>query len=311
MLLILVGIIFLTVTLTVILIGQYLTREQNLINERIKQLEVIGTGEKTGVFLEEDSWIEKTVLPFKQGLAKRLSNLTPMGIQKELNKKLMLAGNPLGWQVSDFLVFQLLIGALVPLLFTLIFFFLGFAFSKLFLFFILLALLGIIGPELWLRQLIRKRQQEIVCALPDTLDLLSVSVEAGLGFDSALGKVVEKTKGVLNQEFAKVLQEIRMGKPRKDALKDLSIRTGVDDLSSFIAAIIQADQLGVSIANVLKIQAEQMRQKRRQRAEETAMKAPVKMLFPLIFFIFPTIFLILLGPAVLQMIEVFSGIKTK
>lgn len=300
--------VFFTVTLLVLLVGQYLSREQALVTARLKQLEVLGLGKEKAVLEpEEDSWVQKSLVPIKQDLANWLNSMTPVGIQRELQKKLALAGNPFGWQVTDFLVFQTLTVILLPSLTTLILFSCGLPWSKLILLLVVLMLLGLLGPQLWLTQTIQKRQKAITCALPDTLDLLSVSVEAGLGFDSALAKVVEKTKGPLSQEMAKVLQEIRMGKPRKDALKDLSMRTGVEDLRSFTAAIIQADQLGVNITNVLKIQSEQMRQKRRQRAEEAAMKAPVKMLFPLVMFIFPTIFIILLGPAVLQMIEVFGN----
>jgi tight adherence protein C len=137
--------------------------------------------------------------------------------------------------------------------------------------------------------------------LPDVLDLLTVSVEAGLGFDQAVVKVIEKFKGPLAEEFHRTLQEVRMNKPRREALRALADRVGIDDLTAFIAALIQADQLGVSIAKVLRIQSDQMRIKRRQRAEEQAQKASIKMLFPLIFFIFPAMFIVLLGPAVLSM----------
>ena len=139
--------------------------------------------------------------------------------------------------------------------------------------------------------------------MPDVLDLLTVSVEAGLGFDAALQRVVQKMTGAISVEFAKTLQEIKMGKHRREALRDLGLRTGIDDLNTFISAIVQADQLGVSIGNVLRVQSEQMRRKRRQRIEEKAMKAPIKMLIPMVLFIFPTIFIVLLGPAAMQMIE--------
>lgn len=310
MLLLLVITVFLTVTLIVLLAGNYLAREHSLVTARLKQIEALGlVREKAALEPEEDSWVQKSLVPIKQDLANWLNTMTPVGIQRELQKKLALAGNPFNWQVTDFLVLQTLTAALLPSLATLLLFFFALPWQKLFFLLLVFILLGLLGPQLWLTQTIQKRQKAITCALPDTLDLLSVSVEAGLGFDSALAKVVEKTKGALAQEMAKVLQEIRMGKPRKDALKDLSVRTGVEDLRSFTAAIIQADQLGVNITNVLKIQSEQMRQKRRQRAEEAAMKAPVKMLFPLVMFIFPTIFIILLGPAVLHMIDIFSNMN--
>jgi tight adherence protein C len=131
-------------------------------------------------------------------------------------------------------------------------------------------------------------------------------VEVGLGFDQALLKIVEKTKGPLTEECIRVLHEIRIGKARRDALREMGKRTGVEDLQTFVAAIIQADQLGVSIGNVLRIQSRQLRQKRRQKAEEKAQKAPVKMLIPMILFIFPSLFILLLGPGVLQLIDNFS-----
>lgn len=141
--------------------------------------------------------------------------------------------------------------------------------------------------------------------LPDALDLLTVSVEAGLGFDAALVHLTEKMKGPLIEEFARVLQEIRIGVPRRDALHAIGTRCKVEDLSIFVSSIVQADQLGVSVSQVLRVQSVSMRDKRRQRAQELAMKAPVKMLLPMVVFIFPTIFIILLGPAVIQMIAIF------
>ncbi|MCL6538652.1 MAG: type II secretion system F family protein [Acidothermus sp.] len=137
------------------------------------------------------------------------------------------------------------------------------------------------------------------------IDLLTVCVEAGLGFDGALLKVAERKEGILPKEFYHLLQEINMGKPRREALKDLAAKLEVEEFSSLAGAIVVADRLGISIGNVLRAQAEAIRRKRRQRAEEKAMKAPVKMLFPLVFFIFPAVFLVLLGPAVLKISKVF------
>lgn len=149
------------------------------------------------------------------------------------------------------------------------------------------------------------RKNEILKTLPDVIDLLTVSVEAGLGFDGALSKVVEKSQGQTANEFNTVIQEMKMGKPKRDALKEMSNRVGLHDMSTFVGAVIQADQLGVSIGNVLRIQSEQMRQKRRQRAQEKAMKAPIKMLIPMVLFIFPTIFTVLIGPVIIRMVDMF------
>jgi tight adherence protein C len=159
--------------------------------------------------------------------------------------------------------------------------------------------LGFFIPDYWLTWRIRKRQKDILLAIPDSLDLLTISVKAGLGFDAALGKVVEKTTGPLSDEFRRSLAEVRIGKPRRDALREMVARVQVPALASFIGAIIQAEQLGVAIARVLEVQSEQLRIERRQRAEEMAAKAPIKMLFPLIGCIFPSMFIVILGPALI------------
>lgn len=165
------------------------------------------------------------------------------------------------------------------------------------------AALGYMAPEFWLGSRGRKRSFEMVLQLPDALDLLTISVEAGLGFDAALAKVVEKMKGPLVDEFRQALAEIRMGRSRRDALRDVVLRADSQPISNFIGAIVQAEQLGVPIAKVLQIQSQQLRVERRQRAEEAAAKAPVKMLFPMVGCIFPTIFIVILGPAILTVMK--------
>jgi tight adherence protein C len=175
---------------------------------------------------------------------------------------------------------------------------------------IMLALIGVgIGylvPEFWLGGKIKARQKLILRMIPDTLDLLTISVRAGLGFDAALAKVVEKLPGPLTDEFRRALAEVRVGKARRDALRDMIPRTNVQPLSNFIGAIIQAETLGVSISKVLQVQSEQLRIERRQRAEEQAAKAPIKMLFPLVGCIFPSLFIVILGPAFISIIQTMS-----
>jgi tight adherence protein C len=166
---------------------------------------------------------------------------------------------------------------------------------------------GYLFPDLWLRQKVQRRQKEIRLALPNALDLLTISVEAGLGFDAALVRVTEKYKNALSEEFTQVLNEVRLGRPRLEALDDMGRRVGVEELHSFIQALIQSEQLGVGIAKVLRIQSEEMRRKRRQRAEEQAAQASLKMLFPMIIFIFPTLFIVLMGPAVIKVIHSLSS----
>ncbi len=168
--------------------------------------------------------------------------------------------------------------------------------------------LGYYFPRLWIGQEITKRQAEIRKAMPDALDLLTICVEAGLGFDAAMSNVAKKWENQLSLAFARAIKEIQLGKVRRDALKSMSDRIDLPEMTSFVAAIIQSEQLGVSMAKVLRIQAEQMRMKRRQYAEELAHQAPVKMLLPMIAFIFPSIFIVLLTPAIITIskVEVFK-----
>lgn len=164
------------------------------------------------------------------------------------------------------------------------------------------AMLGYYLPVISIKSKIKKRQENILKALPDALDLLVICVEAGLGFDMAMGKVYEKWDNELSLAFGRVLREIQLGKLRREALKDMSDRMDVNDVNSFTAAIIQADQLGVSMAKILRVQSDQMRTKRRQRAQEKAQQAPVKMMIPMVLLIFPSLWIVLLGPAILRMI---------
>jgi tight adherence protein C len=166
---------------------------------------------------------------------------------------------------------------------------------------------GFFFPDLWIYDERKRRQKHIRKALPDTIDIIAISVEAGLGFDAACQRVATKSRDDLSVEFERFLLELRLGKARREALRNIIWRTGVPDLSTFITAIIQADQLGVSIANVLRIQSEQMRIRRRQRAEELAQKAPLKMLFPMAFFIFPSIFVVILGPVIPNIMNGLGG----
>jgi len=161
---------------------------------------------------------------------------------------------------------------------------------------------GYIGPQFFLKRTVGKRQKEIALALPNALDLLCISVEAGLGFDAALARVTDKFDNALTREFATTLNEIRLGRPRMEALEELGRRPKVDELNSFVQALVQSEQLGVGIARVLRIQSEDLRRKRRQKAEATAQQASLKMLFPMVGCIFPCIFLVILGPAVVHVL---------
>jgi len=165
------------------------------------------------------------------------------------------------------------------------------------------AMFGYTLPGIWLDRKIKERKKNILKALPDALDLLCISVEAGLAFDLALQRVAQKWDNELSREFQRVLQDIRLGRTRREALRDLVTRTGVEDVQTFVSAVIQADQLGVSMSKILRIQSDQLRVRRRQRAEEAAQKAPVKMLIPMVFLIFPALFVVILGPAVPRIMQ--------
>jgi tight adherence protein C len=168
---------------------------------------------------------------------------------------------------------------------------------------IVFGMVGFFFPRLWLGSRINRRQKSVRRALPDALDLLTICVEAGLGFDSAMQKVTEKWQTELSLAFARVLREVQLGKLRRDALRDMADKVGISELTSFVAAVIQSEQLGVSLAKVLRIQADQMRIRRRQHAEEEAHKAPIKMLIPMTLLIFPSLVIVLLTPAAIRLFQ--------
>jgi tight adherence protein C len=166
------------------------------------------------------------------------------------------------------------------------------------------AVIGFYFPVLWLKQKVDGRRKEIQVALPDAMDLLTIAVEAGLGFDAAMSRVTDKFNNALSDEFSQVLQETRLGRPRLEALDDMGRRTGVEDLHNFCQAVIQSEQMGVGVAKIMRIQSDEMRRKRRQRAQEKAAQATLKMLLPMVGCIFPTLWIVLLGPAVLILMKV-------
>ena len=256
----------------------------------------------------QQSFFKRVINPIINGMALKFNKNSKKSQQTaSLAKQLMLAGNPSNIGPGEFMAIQILAAVglsfflmFIPLIlklkavFSIIFFAVGMGF-------------GYMYPRFWLGGKVKKRKKEVQKNIPDTLDLLTVSVEAGLGFDMAMAKVAEKAKHALAEEFRKALQEIKMGRTRKDALKDIYRRTEVDDIDSFTNAIIQAEQLGVSIGNVLRIQSDQIRVLRMQKIEEKAMRAPLLMMIPMVLFIFPTIFIVVLGPIALKVYRSFTG----
>jgi tight adherence protein C len=251
-------------------------------------------------------FLERTLRPLAGRLSGSVARITSTSFADRTEKSLALAGNPGDLRVADWLGIKAVVAIIFGIVFFLLFavvnilgmqFLLGVGMS------LLGVVIGYIAPEFWLGRRIKARQKAILLMIPDTLDLLTISVRAGLGFDAALAKVVEKLKGPLSDEFRRALAEVRVGKSRREALRDIIPRTEVPPLTNFIGAIIQAETLGVSISKVLQVQSEQLRIERRQRAEEQAAKAPIKMLFPLVGCIFPSLFIVILGPAIILIVK--------
>jgi tight adherence protein C len=228
------------------------------------------------------------------------------GVNK-LEMMITRAGSPGGLSPEEFIAIQFIGAVFLSLLLFVVAILLPLGPIFLFIFPLCGVGFGYVLPKFWLGRKVKERKSLIQRSLPDVLDLLCISVEAGLGFDLALAKVVEKFKGPLSSEFKRALQEMAMGRPRWEALKDVGKRCDVEDLRIFVNEVVQAEQLGVSMSNLLRIHSDGMRVKRRLRAEEIAHKAPIKILFPMVFFIFPTIFIVVLGPIVLKLIEEFGG----
>jgi tight adherence protein C len=260
----------------------------------------------------QQPFMERTLRPLVGRLSRTGSRLSSASSSETAEKRLAMAGNPGDMRLTDWMGVKMLVGiGTGGVLFLLLGVLAGGGISKIgdlpraFIFGAVGFFLGYLIPEFWLGNKIKARQKLILRMIPDTLDLLTISVRAGLGFDAALAKVVEKLPGPLTDEFRRALAEVRVGKQRREALRDMIPRTNVQPLSNFIGAIIQAETLGVSISKVLQVQSEQLRIERRQRAEEMAAKAPIKMLLPLVGCIFPALFVVILGPAIIQIVKTF------
>jgi tight adherence protein C len=284
-----------------ITIGVAARPPQDAVQQRLSQL-VVQPRSLEEMELDQP-FFERTVRPLIKRLAKMGRRRDQGGIIARTDAKLEKAGYPGGLRGADWMGVKIL-SAIVFAVVLFLLLSLLFASPVAGLFFGLIgAAFGFLAPEFWLGRKIRARSLGMVLDLPDALDLLTISVEAGLGFDAALAKVVEKMEGPLIDEFRQALAEVRMGRTRREALRDVAARAEARPVSNFIGAIVQAEQLGVPIAKVLQIQSNQLRIERRQRAEEAAAKAPVKMLFPMVGCIFPTIFIVILGPAVVTLMR--------
>lgn len=250
---------------------------------------------------------ERVVTPTMTGLASLGRRFTPAQQADGLARRLQLAGNPEGWTVDRVLAAKVVsvivlgvLGFLIPWRFLNVSLGVTIAVG------IGGIVLGYFLPNIVLLQVSQKRQEQILKELPDALDLLTISVEAGLAFDAAMAQVAKNTQGPLAEEFFRTLSEMQIGRTRSDALRDMGDRCGVEELSGFTTAMVQADAFGIPIANVLRVQAREMRIKRRQRAEERAQKVPVKIIVPVVFCILPVLFIVIIGPGVISIFrEIF------
>lgn len=242
---------------------------------------------------------ERVLKPGVEGVARMMSSVLPASVLSDIDKQLEMAGHPM--KLNSYVTFWAVCFFTLTGLGLLMFF--ALPSSMLLQKIAMLVLFGIIGwifPRMWLKGKVKSRQKLVIKALPDALDLITTCVEAGLGLDAALARVAEKSQGPLATELSHMLRDVAMGKLRKDALSEMADRIGVEELSNFINSVIQAEQLGVGIAQVLRVQSDQMRTRRRQRAEKAAHEAPIKMIFPLVLFIFPAFLAVILGPAMIR-----------
>lgn len=256
----------------------------------------------------QQPFMQRVVVPVIKRLGEISTRFTPQKLLEETTLKLELAGNPGRIDASTFLATRFvgagIFGGLLLLISTLPT--VNWPFARVVLVVGIFTALGFFFPQLWLQSRINGRQNEVRKAMPDALDLLTICVEAGLGFDAAMSKVSEKWENELSIMFGRAIREVQLGKTQREALRDMADRIGLPELTSFVAAVIQSQILGVSLAKVLRIQSDQMRVKRRQFAEELAHKAPVKMIIPMALLTFPSIMIILMAPAAFQIAGAFG-----
>lgn len=310
MALVIVLVVLVGVAIALSIIGMRTTQEVDPLEERLAAFADSGEAGNLEDIELSQPFMDRVVYPLAKALGDIALKFTPQNALQDAARQLEMAGNPRGLEPTTYFALRFIVGGIVGSLLFIIFVIspsmspftlrnLGITFGFM--------ILGFFVPNLLLSSRVTRRQNEVRKAMPDALDLLTICVEAGLGFDAAMKKVQEKWDNELAVSFGRALQEMQLGKLRREALRDMSDRLGVAEMHSFVAAIIQSEQLGVSMAKVLRIQSDDMRVKRRQRAEQEAQKAPIKMLFPMALLIFPTIMLLLLGPSVLLVMRSALG----
>lgn len=303
-----VGVALIFGALVIVIAALALSPQNDLgVNRSVAVIEALSTAPKEMKGEIDAPFVDRVLLPLlarAQGLGRRL---TPADANDRIHQKLELAGNPSGWtadRVSAGKVVCFFAALGLSLLLTLA---MGLPFLLTLVVVVGVSVAGYMAPNLYLYQRAYERAEVTQRALPDAIDLLTISVESGLGFDAAVAQVARNTEGPLAEEFARMLQEMQIGRGRTDALRSMAERTNLPDLRSFVSAMVQADSFGIPISQVLRVQSSEIRVKKRQWAEEMAQKVPVKILVPLIFCILPCLFIAVLGPAGIQIMDSFSG----
>lgn len=277
-----------------------LSRREDVFRERLRSISTYDPDDNQPNF--SLPFLERVLYPLTEGFVDRAVSLMPPGLATRMNQRLVVAGDPMPFRRFVLLwagiIFLFAAGGLFVLVSM------GFWGSPMGLAGLLLVVvIAAVLPYSFVNTAAKRRKKVILKSMPDAMDLVTTSVEAGLGLDAALGKVAEKADNPLSVELGRALREMALGRSRRDALEDMANRTEVEELQTFVGAVIQAEQLGVSLAQVLRIQSDQLRVRRRQRAQEAAMQAPIKMVFPLVFGVFPTLMLVIIGPAVVTVIK--------
>jgi tight adherence protein C len=306
-----IGCLFLAIVMVGVFVDQTMTEKRRAV--RLLESQVTGPAghADAAVDIREQEMSEnfgtRVLVPVVSRAGRVAKRVTPLDARDRIAKKLVVAGSPAGWDAERVLAFKI-IGAVVGFVGSLV---LGSMIGlSPFLHIVVIGLLtcaGFLAPDSILSNRVQERQKEILRTLSDTLDLLTISVEAGLSLNAAMAQVVRNVPGVLSSEFARMLQEIQLGVPRSDAFRHLAERTDVEELNAFTLAMIQADVFGVSISSVLRTQAEQLRIKRRQSIEAKAQQTPVKIVFPLVLCVLPALFVVIVGPGAIQIFNSFLG----
>jgi len=306
---IMVGLLVVAGAIALIVIGMRARYESDPLQQRLAEFAARGETASLEQIELSQPITERVIFPVARWLGEFVTRFTPQNALQTTARKLELAGNPRGLEPPIFWALRIFLAVAIGgfLLFIYSIGDLNWTLSRKLIVMAAFVALGFYVPELLLTSRIQRRQKEIRKAMPDALDLLTICVEAGLGFDGALQKVYEKWDNLLALAFGRVIREIQLGKLRREALRDMADRIGLPEMTSFVAAIIQSEQLGVSMAKVLRIQSDQMRIKRRQLAEEAAHQAPIKMLIPMALLIFPAICIVLMTPAALMMMRSVLG----